>query len=248
MHKPTRKYEDSIINRMRKYNINMYRGYGEWIIDRIAKIPNDRSVVVLIRHSERPDFKNIPISEWSNVLLTKRGEEVARGFGLALASDSKFQSVIGHGWGLERCIITAKLIVEGAKSAGCHVEYSTLNGFQSPIQNLNLYENYIKDGKYTDMLNDWFSSNSENGPFRPYVQYSRNIISRMLSEQLKVNNNITVIATHDLHIIPIINYIFGLKSIGIGFLSGMVIAKNGNMLEFFSENSVKQLSINDFRY
>lgn len=224
----------------------MYLGYGEWIIERLLKFPKNSSLAILIRHSERPDFNNIPINSWNSVLLTQRGEEVATEFGAALVSEDHFYSVNAYGWGLERCTATAKKIVEGAVSAGSNAVCSTLADFQSPIQNLELYNHYLQSGKYLDMIENWFSTDNAYSPFHPYTLYSKGIISRIVNECMQLNQTITVIVTHDLHILPILNDIFGGRTTEIGFMDGIIISKNGNMLDFFSRNSSMRFVGNDF--
>ena len=223
----------------------MYFGYGKWIIEFMSKPPRDSELTIIIRHSERPDFKNIPMSLWNRVLLTQRGEEAATEFGVALAVEAHFSSITAHGWGLERCVKTAKNIVDGAISAGSNAVYTTLTDFKSPIENLDLYNNYLQTGKYIDMIEDWFSSNPTMSPFTPYDQYSRHIILRLINEHMQLTNNLTVIVTHDLHILPLLNYVFGSKTRELGFMDGIIISKSGNKLKFISNNCSKNLSCND---
>lgn len=223
----------------------MYSGYGKWIIESLGELPRHAGHVILIRHSERPDFRNIPANIWNNVILTQIGEEVATEFGVALATEAHIPSISAHGWGLERCVITAKKIVEGATSAGISAVYSPLTNFQSPIKNIDLYSNYLQSGKYFEMVEDWFSSNSVRGPFIPYDMYSRHIVSKLINEHMWLTDNVTVIVTHDLHILPLFNYVFGEKK-EIGFMDGIMISKGDNMLKFFSNNYIKSFSCNDF--
>lgn len=41
--------------------------------------------------------------------------------------------------------------------------------------------------------------------------YSRHIVSKLINEHMWLTDNVTVIVTHDLHILPLFNYVFGEK-------------------------------------
>ena len=101
----------------------MYSGYGKWIIESLGELPRHAGHVILIRHSERPDFRNIPANIWNNVILTQIGEEVATEFGVALATEAHIPSISAHGWGLERCVITAKINAPVPGSSCTHVRW-----------------------------------------------------------------------------------------------------------------------------
>lgn len=203
-------------------------------------------VAAIIRHSERPDFRNIPTELWNKVLLTPEGEKVATEFGTALVNESGIPSMNVHGWGLERCIITAEKIAEGARSAGIDGKYSTLYDLQSPIKDIVLYRKFLNAGKYDIMVEDWLSSNNTDGPFWPFGQYSRRTISKVAKEHMQLINNVTVIVTHDLYILPMLNDIFGVRTTEVGFLDGILMAQGGDELDFYSKDSVKRVSKEKF--
>lgn len=227
--------------------IEMYSSYGKWIVKRISEIPVDFELAAIIRHSERPDFKDIPPEKWNSTLLTSYGEESALDFGKALVNEAGASSVAAKGWGLKRCQLTAERIAEGAIQAGSNESrFSSILEFPSPISDLELYRKYLKEGKYFDLVRDWFSANSSMNAMRPYGPYSRDIISRIVKDHMSSEKRVTVIVTHDLHVLPMLNQVFGTNLTEVDFMDGILIARNSDRLLFFTKDSEKSLTVTDF--
>lgn len=225
----------------------MYSSYGQWIIRRIAELPHTSRTVAIIRHSERPDFRDIPPEDWNSVLLTSNGERVAVEFGNALVGEANATSVKAEGWGLSRCQLTAEKIYEGARtSGGTGSAYSEVSDLQSPILDLGLYRKHVKNGKYSEMVRDWFNGGPLSDAMKPYKQYSRKIISNILGGHMLNDRNITIIVTHDLYVLPIINQVFDLRNTEVDFLDGILITSKGEELDFFTKDLQRDLHRRDF--
>lgn len=226
----------------------MYSKYGEWIINAIGSLSNSGGIAAIIRHSERPDFSNIPVEQWNSVQLTKEGELAARDFGSALVRDAGIARIEAHGWGLERCLVTARKIAEGARLAGSsRSRYSAITDFRMPISDVKLYRKYLEENNYHRMLMEWLSADPSQTPLIPYVDYSRHILYRVVNELMKGKGSMTVISTHDLYILPILNDIFGLLKTDVGFMDGILISRNRDSLDFFSRDSHNNMSLDGLR-
>lgn len=225
----------------------MYSSYGQWIIKRIGEVPETHEVTAVIRHSERPDFKDVPLEKWNSTLLTSYGEKSALEFGTALVKESAIPIVAAKGWGLERCQITAERIAEGAQRAGSTgSRFSSISGFDSPISDLSLYQKYLSEGRYFEMVKEWVNGDSSDSPLAPYGPYSRDIISKIVNGHMSRENPVTIIVTHDLYILPMLNHIFGGQVTEVGFMDGILIESDENNLLFYTKNSEKSLSKSDF--
>lgn len=223
----------------------MYSSYGKWIVQKISEIPSDFEITAIIRHSERPDFKDIPPERWNSTLLTSHGEEIAVDFGKALVGEAGAPSVAAKGWGLERCQLTAERIAQGASQAGGDdSSFSSIVDLPSPISNLDLYRKYLGEGKYFDMVRDWFSGSAMNA-LKPYERYSKDIISKIARDHMPVGRRVTIIVTHDLYVLPMLNHIFGGQTTDIDFMDGIILAKSGGRMLFFDRNAQKELPLSE---
>lgn len=226
----------------------MYSGYGQWIIKRIGEIPPDSGIAAIIRHSERPDFRDIPVEKWNSTLLTDNGERTAVKFGTALINEAGASSVAAEGWGLERCQLTAEKISEGAKLAGSAGSlYKTLLGLHSPISNYELYRKYLEDDRYFQMVSEWFSTEPYSGPMKAFRPYSMDTISSVVRDHLHSEGGPTIIVTHDLYILPLLNHVFDTQVTEVDFMDGILMARNGNSLDFYSRDAHRTLPVSDFK-
>jgi broad specificity phosphatase PhoE len=208
--------------------------WGQQIIDKLQKVPARGRHILIIRHSERPDFRDIPVDRWNSVLLTEKGIQAAVNFGESLVGETGLETITTEGWGLERCVITARKIAEGASNAGSrNCKFSIASDLQSPIENHEKYEEYLKSGRWNDMLALWLSSPSENGVMRPFKSYSRGILKEVLENHLPESNCANVIVTHDLHIFPIITAIFNRIELSVDFMDGIMISKYDDGVKIF---------------
>lgn len=156
-------------------------------------------------------------------------------------------SVRAEGWGLERCQLTAEKIKEGANLAGSKdSSYSTVNNLQSPILDLELYRNYLKNGKYMYMVRDWFQGGPLGNAMKPFGPYSNQIISRILNEHMPYQHNASIIVTHDLYILPLLNHVFNTKHTEVDFMDGILIAEIGEKVKIFTHNSEKTMGADEF--
>lgn len=222
----------------------MTLSWGQWIIDYFRRAPNARSSIAVVRHSERPDFKNIPVEKWNTTSLTENGKKVAMELGSRLVRDAGFQSLTSEGWGLDRCVLTARLIAEGAYDAGCrNVRFAEITELPSPVANEEKYGQQLRTGKYREMIEAWLAPGTVSDVMTSYDFYTVNVVNTLLDRHLTGKKGLTIVATHDLHILPLIRSIFGLKLTAIDFLDGIIISRKDGQLVAYHDGSTAQISI-----
>lgn len=209
--------------------------WGDWIIKSLSELPKNKPYALVIRHSERQDFDNLPFDQWNEALLTKEGIEGAFNFGYSLCSALKSGNVIAEGWGLERCLMTARRISEGATTAGCkRSRFNVLEDIDSPISDPQRYREYLSTGLWTQMLEDWLSDPSDGSVLKPFRSYASYVLGKVDSNHLPKRKGISVIVTHDLYIYPLLSALFEDRFPQVGFLDGLIITRNKTSLDVFN--------------
>ena len=100
------------------FNLTEKLSDGKNVLDFCNSLSSGTRRVVIVRHSERISFRNVPMEEWNGVGITEKGVTVARAFGRSLADDSDGSRLNVYGWGQRRCHETADAIAEGAREKG----------------------------------------------------------------------------------------------------------------------------------
>jgi hypothetical protein len=206
--------------------------YGRDAMRLAATLPELDRTIILIRHSERPSFDNIPFEEWDRVGLTPKGIEAAKEFGTALATGVQASQLRLHSWGLKRCTDTAEAIVTGAAEAGVRVSGRGPISFRSPIANRAEYEIAQRSGQWEEFITGWLASRPTQNGMVPIREYAPVIIRELLSPELCGFGEATLIATHDLHILPLASYLFEIPIRNVGYLEGIVIKTNTERAHF----------------
>ncbi len=190
------------------------------IIDRLGY----GTKLAIIRHSERPSFDNLPYSEWDIAELTTKGYDVAVEFGKILGIMSKVKNVQVFGWGLKRCQLTAMAISKGAEQAGCRVTGPSPISLKSPIADRVEYEGALHSGQWESFLTSWLeNSNKNQTAMVPIDRYAKEIFGSLLRSGIISSDSITIIATHDLHILPLMAHAFSKPQRTLDYLDGIVI-------------------------
>ncbi len=217
--------------------------WGQWILDKLKSMPKNGRYVLMIRHSERYDFNGIPIESWNSTGLTEQGKIAASEFGKALVSHIGIESVSTEGWGLERCVDTAFRIAEGAAESGCRkCSFSVASDLESPIANSERYTEYLKSGRWKEMLRQWLSSPSDSGIMKPYLEYSSKIMKEVLKKRDPPTNAVNIIVTHDLHIFPLITANFNVVKLGIDYMDGILISRGDKDSKVYHRDLMSSIS------
>jgi hypothetical protein len=203
--------------------------WGSKIIQMLEELDGKGHSVIMIRHSERPDFDNIPQEQWDSVDLTEAGIAEARNFGKALVTQDKIRDLQVFGWGFKRCQTTAQAICEGATSQSNRVHKPTKISLKSPVANGNEYRKALVSLTWDKFIGDWLKDGQS--AMVPARKYAEEIYLSLLRDDVCHPGKTTVIATHDLFIIPLARYYFASSSHYVDFLDGVVLQINGNQLK-----------------
>lgn len=202
--------------------------YGQGVLDLFSQLPAVDKTVLLIRHSERPSFDNIPVGEWNKVLLTPQGKEAAKDFGRALAQNAGVEGLRVYSWGLRRCAETAEAIASGAKEEGCRTSPPEPIRLRSPVADREKYDTVLQRGGYERLLDEWLGKGTgRSAPAEavmvPVDEYAPEIFRGLLEDGVCGRHGTSVVVTHDLHIIPLARRVFGPEASMPGFLEGVVV-------------------------
>jgi broad specificity phosphatase PhoE len=207
--------------------------WGSNVLQMLQEIGNDGNVVAVIRHSERPDFDTLPSDKWENVGLTAKGTIVATDFGHKLSELQNTKSYKILGWGLKRCVDTAEAISAGARDGGCPITGLKSIVLKSPVANREAYYRALFSGKWdlwNKMIDDWLNNDTQQTIMIPARQYAREVYQSLFAEEFSSSDKITVIVTHDLHILPLARLLFPFTSRYLDFLNGIVLKVNGDQI------------------
>lgn len=150
------------------------------------------NIVAVIRHSERPNFDNLPCHEWENVGLTTKGTIAATKFGAALSEFENAKSFQIFGWGLKRCIETAEAISKGARNGGCNIDGPSSIILKSPIADREAYDKPLFSCKWDlwdQMINDWLIDETPQTIMLPSRQYGRDLSGTSCKKVLFTGKN-----------------------------------------------------------
>ncbi len=197
--------------------------YGRNVLEWVAMPPPVDRTVLLIRHSERPSFDAVPFGEWDKVSVTERGVHAARDFGGLLARSAGGSKLRVYSWGQKRCVDTAGAIAKGAKDADCCAVEERALRLPSPIQNREKDDRTIQSAAWEEGVLNWLGAGIEQDIMVPINTYAPVIVRELLGASVCGNREVAVVATHDLHIIPLLSHIFGAPIREVDYLDGLVI-------------------------
>lgn len=216
--------------------------WGNQILDAVRQFEVQENLVLIVRHSERPSFDGIPYEQWRHVELTEKGIQVARSFGKVLSSSTKTMRV--HHWGLKRVVMTAEAISIGARESGIKVHGPTPIPLRHPISNQEEYDRNLRSKTWEAFLNAWLKG-AEQSAMIPADRYAREIYRDVLREKSLAPDGITIVTTHDLYLMPLINYIYHPSSPWIDFLDGVAIKIHKDKVSMSFGGDVRHLSLEE---
>ena len=187
--------------------------------------------VAVIRHSERPSFDDLPYHEWDYAGLTDKGTEAALRFGRAIGAAQNPKCLQILWWGLRRCALTAEAISEGAREEGCHVLAPSVIALKSPIAKREEYNKALHSGQWNQFIANWLLDESPQVAMVPAQRYAKEIYRSLLAVEMRSADRITIIVTHDLHILPLVRLVFSSSSRWIDYLDGVVFRVEGEKID-----------------
>jgi broad specificity phosphatase PhoE len=211
--------------------------WGGQIIQMLDQLDGHGHHVIIVRHSERPSFHNIPREQWDQVDLTDTGIEEARNFGRALVAHSNVKQLQVLGWGFKRCQTTALAICEGASQQSNRIHQPTKISLQSPIISGEKYRKALHSLTWDEFIGDWLNNATQNTGMTPAHKYAEETFLSLLREAHP--GKTTVIATHDLFIIPLARYYFAGSSHNVDFLDGVVLQVRDDHLKVGYAGEIK---------
>jgi broad specificity phosphatase PhoE len=211
---------------------------GKSVLDFCNSFSPGTRRVVIIRHSERISFHNVPMDRWDGVGITEKGFVVARDLGRLFADDGDVSRLNVYGWGRRRCHETADAIAEGVREIGRPVRRLGSLSLGGPISDYAAYKEWILSGRYQEMLEVWQRAGDTKGSLTPIAEYSTHVFREILDPRISPPKEVSVIVTHDFHIFPLACHAFG-TLVGLpDYLDGIVIGETESGLRIGYRGSV----------
>ncbi|MHA2112159.1 MAG: histidine phosphatase family protein [Candidatus Hodarchaeales archaeon] len=199
------------------------------LLNKIKGIPQDYSMMVVLRHSHRNEFSSF--TETHKALLTNEGRKVAYEFGRNLPINRSYR--LFHSIH-PRCVETAEYIQKGLKENEVQVE--TLGSLEILWGMAGDYPAIVKlglkDGQH--IVTKWAAGHYPTAiiePFNSYIQRSANVLWSYHKEAPP--SGIDIFITHDFHIMSLQ---FGWA--GMQIYNGWVNFLGGFMVILTSDNFI----------
>jgi hypothetical protein len=215
---------------------------GDFVLDTLNEVPEERRTIVLIRHSKRDSFQGVPDRLREGVVITPEGVLMAREFGKSLGEIFPGKPlVLGHTVA-RRCRMTAESIAEGyppdtpARILGCEP------AIKSPVVHQERYIAVREELGWHEVIRRWLDREIPEGIFHHPHEYSDYVLSNLIRCPGIGEGDLFVVVAHDITLFPIISMVFGVKVKPIEFLNGIVISADTNTAELRfadAENSLK---------
>jgi broad specificity phosphatase PhoE len=190
---------------------------------------SEKSVAV-IRHSERVSFHDVPMEKWDSVGITESGLTAAEELGRALVKDARISRVRIYSWGQRRCVETAAAISKGLVEEGASVYSSGSLSLKGPISDYGAYKEMIMTGRWQEMLDSWQKAKDVKGSLIPIAEYSPMIFREILALETSRREELRLVVTHDLHIIPLACYAMEAVVNPPDYLDGLVIGQQDSKI------------------
>ena len=221
--------------------------WGEKIIQAVKQLDGLESTILIVRHSERPSLEGVPYEQWNSVDLTQRGIEAARRFGNVLTSDDAKKTNRTHHWGSKRCATTADAISNGARETGCRVQGPIPIPLKSPILDAVEYRKDLLQNRWKAFMMKWLDSSKTQSAMIPAIEFAKDIFASLLEAKPFSAGEAMIIATHDIHVIPLISYVFRPNAPWVDYLDGLVMKKYPDNVALSFNNDVRQLSLEELK-
>lgn len=192
--------------------------------------PGDRTIAV-VRHSERASFHNIPIDEWESIGITENGYLVAKNLGKSLAKVGGFSRANIYSWGALRCVETAVAVAQGLVEEGVSARSPGNLTLRGPVSDYAAFKEFLTSGRWTEMLESWQSGRDVKGSLMPVAEYAPMIFKEILHPRTSPREELSLIATHDINVLPLVRHAIKANVDPPDYLDGLVIGEHGNEIE-----------------
>jgi hypothetical protein len=116
---------------------------------------------------------------------------------------------------------------------------------RSPIANHEEYEKALASGQWDRLVSDWLNGNDPQGAMVPARQYAKEIYRSLLRADICVPDATTIIATHDLHILPLSRYFLASSPSGVDYLDGVVLKVNRDQVKIGFNTTVVSVPLKE---
>ena len=79
----------------------------------------------------------------------------------------------------------------------------------------------------------------------PANSFASGLFRELFGNKLPESEGVSLIATHDLHIFPLVSFVFGVPILKLGFLEGLVIKTDSLQVQVGFEEGVRSLRRNE---
>ena len=199
-----------------------------WIKEMMTKFYGIEKKVAVIRHAERPDFKSL--KNESELGITNEGCAAAIQLGEEIGFSQNTSNFQVFSWGSRRVTETAKAVAIGLAKTKRNVVGPSPIVFPSPIRNCKEYEKAFASGRWNEYVENWLSGQNPQAAFLPVETYAKATYQSLLDEKYCASGKVSIIITHDLHIMPLIKYAFPSFRSWIKYLDGIVLKDDGDKI------------------
>jgi broad specificity phosphatase PhoE len=176
------------------------------------------------------------MEQWDSIGITENGASAARRLGRSLAGVAGFPRVNVVSWGQSRCAETATAVAEGLTEGGASVSAAATLNLNGPISDHSAYKEMITSNRWQEVLELWQRAASTKGSLTPIAEYASSSFTEILASTTSPPNQLTLIVTHDLHILPLARHAAGTKVPLPDYLDGFVISeREGEFLFGYGE-------------
>ena len=141
--------------------------------------------------------------------------------------------------------MTADAISIGARESGSAVDGPSPINLKHPILDLEEYNRELKSTHWEVFLDKWLRGSELIPSMIPSDQYAKQTFRSVLKEKRLKPDGATIIATHDLYIMPLLHYAFHPKRPWIDFLDGVALKVHDEGLVVAFDGQIRQLPLTE---
>ena len=210
---------------------------GSYVLDILESAPKNQRTILLIRHSNRDSFGEIPDHLRDTVGINPEGMRMAREFGESIKKIVPDKRLfLGHTVA-KRSEMTARSICEGyssnnqVKILGCEPE------IKSPVVNLEKLVEIRNDFGWHELIKRWLGSEIPEDVIWDPRKYSDEILGKLLNYPTVRPGDLLIVVAHDITLFPLVFSLFGKPVKAIEFLNGVVISVDANAVKMQFRNA-----------
>lgn len=210
---------------------------GGYVLDLLDTTSRNEKTIVLIRHSKRDSFGDIPDHLRDTVGINPEGVQMAREFGESIRQvvpDKRL--LLGHTVA-KRCEMTARSIQEGFSSDNQTMVLGCQPEIKSPVVNLDNLIRLRNQFGWQGLIQQWLRSELPEDTLWNPRKYTDEILGKLLRYPNVQSGDLLVVVAHDITLFPVVFSIFGKNVKAIEFLNGIVISADSDNAEIQFRNA-----------